>query len=194
MDPNKDYYKILGVRKNASKQSIKKAYKNLMKKHHPDVSKAGGADSKSKEINEAKDVLLDAEKRKEYNELRKQLTQPKRPRAHDYRKYNYRQYDYGGYKHYNPFEDEDFKKFYEQARNYDPYEDEEFKKVFESLNEKYTEQQAKTTMLGTEMLKMVLQLLTKSGADSVKITVDNDFPVRFSTDDFGVIIAPRVED
>ena len=76
----------------------------------------------------------------------------------------------------------------------EPTEDQEFKKVFENLDEKYIEQQAKTTMLGTEMLKAVLQLLTKSGADSVKITVDNDFPVRFSTDDFGVIIAPRVED
>ena len=45
-----DYYKILGVDKNSSKEEIKKIYKNLAKKYHPDVSKEGGAAEKFKKI------------------------------------------------------------------------------------------------------------------------------------------------
>jgi curved DNA-binding protein len=65
----KDYYKTLGVEKNASPEDIKKAYRKLVRKYHPDVSKHEDATEKTKEINEAYDVLGDAEKRAAYDDL-----------------------------------------------------------------------------------------------------------------------------
>ena len=65
----KDYYQTLGVPKGASAEDIKKAYRKLVRKHHPDVSKAKDADKKTKEINEAYAVLGDAEKRAAYDAL-----------------------------------------------------------------------------------------------------------------------------
>lgn len=63
----KDYYKILGVDKNASVDDIKKAFKKLAMQHHPD--RQGGDEKKFKEINEAYQVLGDAEKRKRYDQF-----------------------------------------------------------------------------------------------------------------------------
>ena len=66
----KDYYKILGVDKNASQKDIQKAYRKLARKFHPDVNPgAKTAEEKFKEINEANEVLSDPEKRKQYDEL-----------------------------------------------------------------------------------------------------------------------------
>lgn len=65
----KDFYKTLGVERSASAEEIKKAYRKLVRKHHPDVSKAKDADHKTKEINEAYAVLGDAEKRAAYDAL-----------------------------------------------------------------------------------------------------------------------------
>ena len=65
----KDYYKILGVERTASAADIKKAYRKLVRQYHPDVSKHADATEKTKEINEAYDVLGDAEKRAAYDEL-----------------------------------------------------------------------------------------------------------------------------
>ena len=64
----KDYYSILGVDKNASKEEIKKAYKKLAKKHHPDLNKDDAeAATKFKEINEAAAILGDDKKRQQYD-------------------------------------------------------------------------------------------------------------------------------
>lgn len=66
----KDYYKILGVNKNASSDEIKKAYRKLALKYHPDKTKGDkSAEEKFKEINEANEVLSDPEKRKKYDQL-----------------------------------------------------------------------------------------------------------------------------
>ena len=62
---SKNYYDILGVSKNASQDEIKKSYRELCKKYHPD--RTGGDDTKIKEINEAYAVLGDEQKRKEYD-------------------------------------------------------------------------------------------------------------------------------
>jgi curved DNA-binding protein len=65
----KDYYKILGVARNADGKTIKQAYRRLARKHHPDVSKAKGTAERFKEINEAYAVLSDSEKRGRYDSL-----------------------------------------------------------------------------------------------------------------------------
>ncbi len=65
MAPSENYYDILGVKKDASEDDIKRAFRRLARKHHPD---AGGSEEKFKEINEAYEVLSDAEKRKQYDQ------------------------------------------------------------------------------------------------------------------------------
>ena len=63
---SKDYYSVLGVSKGASNDEIKKAYRKLAHKHHPD--KQGGNEEKFKEINEAYQVLSDSQKRSQYDQ------------------------------------------------------------------------------------------------------------------------------
>jgi curved DNA-binding protein len=66
----KDYYKILGVERNATSDDIRTAFRKLARKYHPDVAKdKKQAEEKFKEINEANEVLSDPEKRKKYDEL-----------------------------------------------------------------------------------------------------------------------------
>ncbi len=66
--PDKDYYKVLGVAKDASEADIKKAYRKLAMRYHPDQSKGEkGAEEKFKEISEAYAVLSDKEKREQYD-------------------------------------------------------------------------------------------------------------------------------
>lgn len=73
----RDYYETLGVEKTASDEEIKKAFRKLARKHHPDVNKdKGAAEEKFKQINEAYEVLGDPEKRKQYDELGANWNQP----------------------------------------------------------------------------------------------------------------------
>lgn len=69
MSTKRDYYDVLGVNKNASEQEIKKAYRTLAKKYHPDVSKEADAEAKFKEVQSAYDVLSDPKKKSQYDQF-----------------------------------------------------------------------------------------------------------------------------
>lgn len=69
MSTKKDYYDILGITKDASDQDIKRAYRNLAKKYHPDVSKEENAEEKFKEVQAAYDVLSDPQKKSQYDQF-----------------------------------------------------------------------------------------------------------------------------
>lgn len=71
----KDYYKTLGVARDASRQEIHRAFKKLARKYHPDVSKEPNAEERFKEVNEAHEVLNDPEKRAAYDRLGAQWKQ-----------------------------------------------------------------------------------------------------------------------
>ncbi len=65
----KNYYDILNVPRNADEKELKRAYRSLTKKYHPDINKEEGAEDKFKEINEAYSVLSDSQKRAQYDQL-----------------------------------------------------------------------------------------------------------------------------
>ncbi|MGH8846256.1 MAG: DnaJ domain-containing protein, partial [Polaromonas sp.] len=65
----KDYYKIMGVARDATPDDIKRAYRRLARKYHPDVSKEKDAEKRFKDVTEANEVLSDPEKRAAYDQL-----------------------------------------------------------------------------------------------------------------------------
>lgn len=69
MMSKKDFYEVLGVSKSANDAEIKKAYRSLAKKYHPDVNKEADAENKFKEVQEAYEVLSDSEKRANYDQF-----------------------------------------------------------------------------------------------------------------------------
>ena len=65
----RDYYEIMGLQREATQDEIKRAYRKLARKYHPDVSKASDAEELFKEVGEAYEVLKDPEKRAAYDQL-----------------------------------------------------------------------------------------------------------------------------
>src|SRR5207244_558561 len=71
---DKDYYQILGVPKNASQAEIRKAYRKLAQRHHPDANPGNKeAEEKFKEVSAANDVLSDPQKRAQYDQVREMV-------------------------------------------------------------------------------------------------------------------------
>ncbi len=85
MNSSMNYYELLGVSENATKEEIKQAYKIQMKKWHPDINKSKEAPKMSIKLNEAKETLLDDDKRKAYDlSLNQEIN-------NNYNKYNYQE-------------------------------------------------------------------------------------------------------
>ena len=108
-----DYYKVLGVEKNASEGDIKNAYRKLARKHHPDLNPNDKeAHKKFQQLNEANEVLSDPEKRKKYDQYGKDWKH-----AEEYEKarkaQGSHQYgDYGGFQYNDAQSDDDFSDFF----------------------------------------------------------------------------------
>lgn len=106
-----DYYKILGVAKNATESEIKKAYRKLARKYHPDLNPNDAvAEKKFKEINEANEVLSNAENRKKYDEYGKDWQH-----AEEFEKAKQQQYYQQNRQHHTTggFSDSDYSDFFE---------------------------------------------------------------------------------
>jgi len=69
MAQKRDYYEVLGIPRDAAAGDVKKAFRRLAFKHHPDHNRDDGAEAKFKEINEAFEVLSDSDKRARYDQF-----------------------------------------------------------------------------------------------------------------------------
>jgi curved DNA-binding protein len=106
-----DYYKILGVDKSATTDTIKKAYRKLARKHHPDLNPNDKeANKKFQQINEANEVLSDPEKRKKYDQYGKDW---KHAEEFEKQKQSQRQYsNQGGQTFAGQYGEDDFSDFF----------------------------------------------------------------------------------
>ncbi len=102
----KSYYEILNICENASKDEIKKQFKKLVKMYHPDINSSLEAENIFKEINKAAEILLDDEKRKNYDKLRNANKEVYNKKPHQ----NYKTSESSGYSFYDIFKKTENKK------------------------------------------------------------------------------------
>ena len=110
-----DYYKILDLKKDASTEDIKKAYRKLARKHHPDLNPNNEeANKKFQQINEANEVLSDPDKRKKYDKYGKDWQHADQLDAQQkqQRQYQSQSNGYGGSSHSSSFGGDDFSDFF----------------------------------------------------------------------------------
>lgn len=109
-----DYYKILGIDKNASKKEIKKAYRKLARKYHPDINPNNPeAEKKFKEVNEANEVLNHAENRKKYDKYGKDWQQAEEfEKAKQQQRQRANNYNRSTQQTYSSYNEEDFSDFF----------------------------------------------------------------------------------
>lgn len=89
-----NYYELLNINKNATEEEIKKAYRTMAKKYHPDINKSKEASKIIISINEAKETLLNEEKRKEYDKLLKNIETSKQYSKNKQETYTARKNEY----------------------------------------------------------------------------------------------------
>lgn len=111
----KDYYKIMGLEKNASQEDIKRTYRKLARKYHPDVSKEPNAENKFKELGEAYEVLKDPEKRRKYDEFGQYWKEPERAPGAQQQQYQYANQE--GAADFEEFINSIFKQRHQQERH-----------------------------------------------------------------------------
>ena len=102
----KSYYEILNICENASKDEIKKQFKKLVKMYHPDINSSLEAENIFKKINKAAEILLDDEKRKNYDKLRNTNKEVYNKKPHQ----NYKTSESSGYSFYDIFKKTENKK------------------------------------------------------------------------------------
>lgn len=89
-----NFYELLGVSENSSKDEIKSAYRAMAKKYHPDINKSEEATKIIRSLNEAKEILLDDEKRKEYDIRLNSINNSKQFSKEKEETYNYKANEY----------------------------------------------------------------------------------------------------
>lgn len=115
----KNYYRILGVSPSAEAAEIKKKYRKLSKKYHPDISDRDDAEEKFKEITKAYEVLSSEERRAEYNQKLKQQSQQQKQGAQRKQKRRRK----------SNFSQGDFNKFEERFKDYFGFDPETKEKI-----------------------------------------------------------------
>ncbi len=151
----KDYYKILGLSKSASEEEIKKAYRKLARKYHPDLNKGDKASSeKFKEINEAHEVLSNPENRKKYDKYGKDWKH-----AEEFEKARRQQKAY--------------QNNYQQQYSYSNFDESDFSDFFSSMfGDNYKQQKASYSQFRGRDYSTVLTLNLTDILETKKQTLD----------------------